>query len=123
MKPQSAKAKGRNACKEVRDMILEYSPSLQPDDILVTSSSVTGEDLRLSPKARELYPFCFEVKNQERLNIWESLAQAGQHCDGTPYSPILVFKRNREPLRCIIDFEMFLALLHVKECNETSPTS
>ena len=38
----------------------------------------SGEDIQLSPAARKLIPFAFECKNQEKLNIWESLKQGIQ---------------------------------------------
>lgn len=123
MRTRSCKAKGRRACQEVREMLLEYAPHLQSDDIAVTSSGVTGEDLKLSPLARKSYPFVFEVKNQERLNIWQAIDQCDLHRNGNSWLPVVVFKRNHEKLRCVIDLEVFLAMLHVKSCKETSPTS
>lgn len=84
---------------------------ISPDDILVTSSSVTGEDLRLSPQARVIFPFCFEVKCQERLNIFAAVKQAETHCEGTPHLPAVVFTRNHEKVRCVVDFEFLVNLL------------
>ena len=44
---------------------------LQADDIAVTGSGDTGEDLKLSPLARNAYPISIECKNTEKASIWE----------------------------------------------------
>lgn len=110
MKTASAKAKGRHAAKLVRDMMLRRT-ELKPDDIRVTPSGVTGEDLQLSPKAREMYPFASEVKNQESLNIWKSLEQAESH--STEYPGVLFFKRNRSEVYAALPAEMFIELVQL----------
>ena len=93
MKTRSAKNKGKRLQNDVRDLILETFTELEPDDVRSTTMGDSGEDILLSPAARKLFPFATECKNQERLNIWESLEQAesnaGQHI------PLVVFKRNR----------------------------
>ena len=73
MKTSSAKAKGRRLQQKVRDLLLETFTELEPDDIRSTSMGVSGEDLQLSPAARKLIPFAIECKNQEKLNVWDSL--------------------------------------------------
>jgi hypothetical protein len=105
MKTASAKSKGRRATQETREAILKRFPELEPDDIIVTPSGVTGEDLRLSPKARSLFPFCIEVKNQEKLNIWSAFEQAKTHGG---HKPLLVFRRNRSKLMVCLELEDFL---------------
>lgn len=97
MRTSSAKAKGRRACQILRDKLLEALSTLQPDDIQVTSSGVIGEDLKLSPFARLLIPFSFEVKNVERVNIWDAIRQAKAHALKNKTHPAVCFTRNREP--------------------------
>lgn len=111
MKPSSAKAKGRIACKEVRDLLLEWAPDLKPDDIRVTSSGATGEDLMLSPAAQAKYPFAIEVKNQERMNIWDAFEQAQVHAEKSGRTPLLAFRRNRSELMVSLRLEDFLKLI------------
>lgn len=95
MKTSSAKAKGRRLCALVRAKLLEWAPDLKGDDILVTSSGCTGEDLKLSPAAREKYPLAIECKNQEKLNIWDAMEQARGHAkEGV--KPVVMFTRNHE---------------------------
>jgi predicted RecB family endonuclease len=108
VKPRSGKAKGQRASKEVAALLLAHAPDLSPDDVRVVPSGVPGEDLWLSSKAREGYPFAVEVKNVEKLNFWEAIRQAEAHAKGTEYLPVVVFRRNNEKLRIILDFEEFL---------------
>lgn len=101
------KAKGRNASLLVRDMILEKFPVLSPDDVIVKPSGVIGEDLYLSPHARSLFPYCVEVKCQEKLNIWDALEQVKQHEKKTGYKGLLIFKRNHTDLYVCYPFKYF----------------
>ena len=110
MKTSSAKGKGRRLCHELRDALLEWAPDLNERDIQVTPSGVNGPDLYLSPKAEEIFPFTFECKNQESLNIWASIKQSESH-QRDQLTPILVFKRNRtEPMVCL-KLDHFLKLI------------
>ena len=112
MKTSSAKAKGRRAAAQLRECLLETFPYLEEDDIFVTSAGETGEDLKLSPVARDVIPYSIEVKNCERLNVWQALKQA----DTRDYTPLLVFTRNREDMYATVKLEDFLSLL--KEVSE-----
>lgn len=109
MRTSSCKAKGQRASKEARDLLLKFAPQLQPDDIIVTPSGVPGEDLRLSPAARALYPFNFEMKNVEKINIWGAILQARAH---GKHIPAVVFKKNNEELQITLKFQTFLEILH-----------
>jgi hypothetical protein len=106
MRPQSAKAKGRNLQKAVRDELLKRAPHLEPDDIRSTSMGASGVDLLLSPAARKTYPFAVECKAQESLNIWAALEQAEQNRGGS--IPLLCFKRNRTEIYVALKLEDFL---------------
>lgn len=109
MKTSSCKAKGRRAAQYIRDKFLEWCPDLQADDIVVTPSGVTGPDLHLSPKAREVYNYAVESKCQEALNFWTAFEQAKSHVKGDEI-PILVASRNRTKPVVVIDLEDFLKL-------------
>lgn len=111
MKTSSCKAKGRRACAELKANLLLVSPVLSPDDIEVTSSGATGEDIKLSPLARSLIPFTFEVKNQEAMNIWASLKQAGEHSKKTGHAPALAFRRNNSAMFVTLRIEDFVNIL------------
>jgi len=113
MKTRSAKNKGKRLQNDVRDLILETFQELEPDDVRSTTMGDSGEDVLLSPAARKLFPFSVECKNQERLNIWESLEQAetnaGQHI------PLVVFKRNRSKTYISMEINDLMRLLSEKQ--------
>ena len=69
----------------------------------------SGEDIILSPAARDLIPFSFECKNQERLNIWESLSQSEDNCG--KHIPAVVFKRNRTKTYIALELNEFLKII------------
>ena len=73
MKTRSAKNKGKRLQNDVRDLILETFKQLEPDDVRSTTMGDSGEDVLLSPKARKLFPFSVECKNQEKLNIFGNI--------------------------------------------------
>jgi len=109
MKTSSAKAKGRRACQELKSLILATYPQLGPNDVIVASSGQTGEDLIFSPKARELLPLSFEVKNREQLNIWKTHEQAKANAGDS--FPAIAFTRNRHPLYISMEINDFFKLL------------
>jgi len=115
MRPSSAKAKGRRLQNHIRDLILENFPQLHPDDVRGAIMGESGEDIKLSPAARNLFPYSVEAKNQEKLNIWSALDQAEQNSreDSTP---ILFFKRNRSKLYVTFEAEHLFELLD--KCSE-----
>jgi hypothetical protein len=109
MLTSSAKAKGRRACKRLKEELLKKFPELEPNDIKVTPSGVTGEDLLLSPKAERVFSYVLEVKCQERLNVFRALEQALSHVEGgSGRKPLLVFTRNREELYVALKLKDFL---------------
>ena len=109
MKTSSAKAKGRNLQKWVRDIILEKFSGLEPDDVRSTSMGAGGEDVQLSPAARKHFPFSVECKNVEKLNVWGAYEQA--EANSGDHEPILIMKKNRKKPLIVIDAEAFFKLL------------
>jgi hypothetical protein len=112
MKPSSAKAKGRRLQQHVRDRIRATFPSLHPDDVQSRSSGSNGEDVMLSPAARDLVPFSIECGNQERVNIWKKWAQccsnAGDH------APLVVISRNNGTALAVLELDVLLGLLQYR---------
>lgn len=106
---KSAKAKGRRLCFETKEALLKNFSSLKDDDILIPGGSQPGEDLKLSPEARKLFPFAIECKNQEHLNIWNSLDQAEINALG--HMPLLVFKKSYSKTYVALSFDDFLAIM------------
>ena len=110
MKTRSAKNKGKRLQNNVRDLLLETFSDLEPDDIRSAIMGETGEDIKLSPAARRLIPYSFECKNQEKLNIWDSLQQAEENSG--VYDPVLIFKRNRSKTYAVVNIEKFIELIN-----------
>ena len=120
MRTSSAKAKGRRACQELQALILRWFPDLSARDVRVTPSGSTGEDIQLSEAGTKAFPYAVEVKNQERLNIWQSLLQTNQHAQKLKLEPLLVFRRNRSDLWVAIRAEHFFELTGVVDTARAS---
>ena len=110
MKPRSAKNKGKRLQNKIRDLILEKFNKLEEDDVRSITMGDSGEDILLSPAARRLFPFSVECKNQEKLNIWDSLQQAEENSGD--YSPVLIFKRNRSKTYAVVEIDKFIELIN-----------
>lgn len=106
MKAQSAKAKGRRLQQWVKKKLLQYLP-LTPRDVRSTSMGAGGEDVLLSEKAYNLFPYSVECKNVEKVNVWEAYKQAGSHNSG---EPLVIIKRNGTNPLAIVDAEYFIKL-------------
>lgn len=95
--------------------MLECFPQLKEDDVINTSMGASGEDVKLSPKAREYLPVSFEAKNVEKVNVWTAYAQAC--ANAKTYEPILVIKKNHKDPLAIMDLDFFLDLMKMKETH------
>ncbi len=108
MKTATAKQKGANFQKQIRQMILDVL-GLEGDDVLSRSMGANGEDIMLSPAARKLFPYSIECKRTERLNFgsaWDqTVANSGK------YQPLLFSKRNRKPALVTMTAEHFFGLI------------
>ena len=82
IKTSSAKAKGRDLQKHIRDRILEIF-QLEEGDVESRSMGAPGVDIMLSPKARRLVPFSIESKKTKktpsRAELKQSQANAYPH--------------------------------------------
>lgn len=117
MKPSSAKAKGRRLQDEVRKRILSTFPKLEEDDVKTAIMGESGEDIRLSPAARKMFPFSVECKNVEKLNTYQSWGQAVANAGS--YTPLLIHTRNRHETLVTFRFDDLLTLLY-QDKDETS---
>lgn len=108
MKTQSAKAKGRNLQKWVRDKIIATFPSLSLDDVRSTSMGAGGEDVQLSPAARELFPFQVECKNLAKIAVYNYYEQAKEH---GYHQPVVFIKQNGCRPLAIVDADYFFKMV------------
>ena len=107
MKTQSAKAKGRNLQKWMRELLIEKL-DIHPEDIESRSMGAGGEDLIMARAAREKFPMSVECKNQEKVNVWESYKQAEDN--SKDYEPVVVIKRNNSKPLVLVDAEYFVSM-------------
>lgn len=112
MKTSSAKAKGRNLQKKVRELLIEHL-GVDPEDIESRSMGAGGEDLIMARAAREKFPYSVEAKNVEKLNLWKAYEQAAENSKSV-YEPIVVTRKNNKRALVIIDAEYFVNL-HKKD--------
>lgn len=113
MKPRSAKNKGKRLQNTVRDALLDNF-DLESDDVRSTGMGQQGEDIQLSPKAREILPFNIECKSLKKIGVYRHYEQAITHGD---YEPLLIVKQDRSKPLVVVDFEYFIKLLK-KGINE-----
>jgi hypothetical protein len=109
MKTQSAKAKGRRRQQFVVPGLLDSFQCLGEDDVRSTAMGQSGDDVQLSVRARELIPYAFECKNQERLNIWSAIDQNEKRIRPGDTSGV-VFKKNHSAVYAVLPFDHFLHL-------------
>ena len=107
MKTSSAKAKGRNLQKKVRELLIEHL-GIDPEDIESRSMGAGGEDLIMARAAREKFPYSIECKNVEKLNVWDAYDQASSNKGN--YEPIVVMRKNNKKALVVIDAEYFVKL-------------
>lgn len=113
MKTSSAKAKGRKFQQFIRDKILALFPSLEPDDVVSTSMGASGEDVKLSPAARKLFPYAIECKKHAKIAIYswydQATSNAGKH------EPLLFIQADRRKALVVVDLDHFLELVKPKD--------
>ena len=113
MKTSSCKAKGRKFQQQVRDAVLATFPELQEDDVRSTPMGCTGSDLMLSPKAKSVFNYDVECKNQEKISIWECLKQLDSRSEGrvNDMKSILFFTRNRNEAYVCLKMKDFFEII------------
>jgi len=105
----SAKAKGRLGQQEIRDRLRKAFPELHPDDIKSQIMGVNGEDIVLSPKARELLPLSIEVKRRRDFKtLYDYMDQAVQ--DGL-YEPVVFLRGDRKEWLAMCKADYLMELL------------
>ena len=119
MRPQSAKAKGRLGQQELCNIFLKEFPQLEPDDVRSNPMGAPGEDVLLSPAARNaiggLEKVQCEVKRSKAISAVGWMKQAAGH--GT-HSPRLFFRQDgrSEPWYVCMPLESYFKL--VKKVKE-----
>ena len=110
IKVRSRKNKGARLQNKVREMLLEHYSELRDGDIKTAVIGESGRDIKFSPLAEDTIIFDIECKNQEKMNLWQSLEQAESNTKQGRI-PLLIFKRNRSKIYAVLELEEFLKLL------------
>jgi hypothetical protein len=117
MKPQSSKAKGRKLQQLVRDKLLSLSDTFREGDITSTGMGQSGEDIQLSPHARDLLPISVECKSHAKFAIYSIIDQCKANCpDGC--QPVVVLKANHKKPVAVIDLDYYIKLEGERIKNE-----
>ena len=69
----------------------------------------SGEDILLSPRARESIPVSIECKSREKIAVYGFYEQAKTNAKG--YEPVVVLKQNRDRPLVVVDCVYFFDLL------------
>jgi len=108
---KSRKAKARALQNAVAEDLRAAFPALGTADIHPAIMGCSGIDICLSSRARDLFPFAVEAKNQEALNIWQAIEQAETNAEKERLTPLMVFKRNRTDTYAVMRWSDLLPLL------------
>lgn len=109
---RSAKGKGRSFQKAIA-LRIQTNYGLADSDVRSTAASVTGEDIIFSEEARAVFPYSVECKNQEHLNIWKAIEQSRKNAG--KFTPIVIFKKNKEQTYVTIDIDSFFKILNANK--------
>jgi len=109
IKTSSAKSKGRGLQQLVRDKLLSLSDTFRDGDIESTGMGQSGEDIQLSPYARDLLPISVECKSHAKFAVYSIIDQCKSNCpDGC--EPVVVLKANYKKPVAVIDLDYYIKL-------------
>jgi hypothetical protein len=112
MKTSACKAKGRRLQDWTRDLLKEML-GLDEDDIRCALMGEGGEDIKLTKRARELFPYSIECKNQEGIKrLYDFYGQATANTEAG--EPLLIIKSNHNKPLVVMDAEFFIRKYNVK---------
>ena len=108
----AGKQKGRLFQQKCRDRILKaFKPyGVLPDDCKSTAMGQGGEDIQLSPYARQYFPFSVECKKHKSFAIYKPYEQCKTNAPkGT--TPIVFVEGDRKKPLAVLGMEEFFELL------------
>lgn len=121
IKSASSKQKGRRLQQWCAAKYLEgFAGYLDAGDVVSRPMGSAGEDLMLSPKAREVLPYDFEAKNTEKFSVWASLEQSAARAKDNLVTCVIA-KRNRIQPIVIIPWGDFLNLVRISSTGRREP--
>ena len=108
---KSNKAKARRLQNLVKEKILELDTSFEDGiDVRCALMGESGEDIKLSNRARQKFPFSVECKALKSPAAYNWYDQAKENA--AEAEPLVIFKGdNKKPL-AIVDLDIFLDLVY-----------
>jgi hypothetical protein len=107
---KSGKAKARVLQNAIAEEIREWF-CLSIEDVKPSIMGEQGIDIKLSAKARQLFPFAVECKFQEKLDLWRAIEQAAINGEKEKLIPLLAFKRSRSKRYVVLEFDEFMRII------------
>lgn len=104
---KSRKGKARALQNAIAEDLRSDLFPLGPEDIRPAIMGTSGMDIQLSSRARALFPYAIEAKNQESLNIWAALKQCEINAEKETLRPLLVFKRAHTDTYAVLRWRTF----------------
>ncbi len=106
---RSARAKGKKMEREVRDKIIE-ALNLSNDDIRITVGSELGADIKLTAKARTVFPFSVEIKRRKSFDtLYKFYQQAQGHYKDL--IPLVIMRADREEAMAMLNLDHLLTII------------
>jgi len=110
MKSRSAKQKGKTLQNKVVKILREAYPELHDDDITSQISGCNGEDVILSPAAREIIPYSWECKKYKAHAVLRHMDQCISNCPEIA-EPVVVIEEDRGQPHVLITLDLFMRLV------------
>jgi hypothetical protein len=108
---KSRKAKARTLQNAIAADICAVFPVLGSADVHPAIMGQSGIDICLSSRARDVFPYAVEAKNQEAVSIWQAIKQTEANAEKERLTPLLIIKRNRTAPYVVLQWDFFLHLL------------
>ena len=111
------KDKGEQFQQEVADRLCQVRKGFTPEDVQSCRMSTHGEDIILSPSARQVLPITVECKAQKRhaaCATWKQAhRQAKELCLSVQPEPVAFIKADEEVPLVVVRAEYALSLIHI----------
>ena len=109
IKIRSAIQKGRQFQRLVMEAFKETF-GLDSDDIRTPVGCETGEDIKLTKKAREIIGLSIECKNQKKFNLWQALRQSSANCPDGACEAVVFKEHGRAKMFIVVPLDHYLEL-------------
>lgn len=118
---RSARAKGKKMEREVRDKIIE-ALNLSANDVVIPVGAENGPDVKLSPKARTVFPFSVEIKRRKSFDtLYKFYNQAKGHYKDL--IPLVIMRADYNRPLAMLDLDHLLTIVEAMNNNKKDNTN